>query len=103
MPKGEGDTVAIEFILLEKRMNDEGVDAKLAEYGLVAVDPYALTALIAIEPDFASERPCFTHWKDADGNWCHAAFYDWSVERRVYVGRSARDWSVGWLAAGVRK
>ena len=103
MPKGEGDTVVIEFIPLEKWMNNEAVDDKFAEHGLVPVDPFALAAHNAAEPDFASERPCFTHWKNADGNWCYAAFLDWSGERGVNVLRDASGWRVGWWAAGVRK
>lgn len=103
MPKGEGDTVVIEFIPLEKWMDDEAVDAKLAEHGLVAVDPYALAALNAVESDFATERPCFTHWKDASGKWCSAAFDDWSDGQNVYVRRGADGWGDDWWVAGVRK
>lgn len=103
MPKGVDETVTIEFIPLEKWMSYEVVDLKLAEYDLVAVDPYALAAFNAAEPDFATKHPCFTHWKDATGNWCCAAFCDWDDERGVNVRRGSLAWDGRWWVAGVRK
>ena len=103
MPPGEGETAVIEFIPLEKWMSDEKVDAKLAEYGLVAADPYALAAFSVVEPAFADDRPCFTHWQDADGKWCSAAFGVWGDERCVGVYQFSIDWSGRWWATGVRK
>ena len=103
MPLGHGETVTLEFFRLTKWMNDEAVDALLAEHGLVAADPFALAAQNAIDPDFASKHPCFTHWQDADGKWCYATFVDWHGERGVGVGRYDSDWDGGWWVAGVRK
>ena len=103
MPKGTDETLIIEFIPLEKWMSDEAVDAKLAEYGLVTADPFALAAFNTVEPAFADDRPCFTHWRDAEGKWCDAAFYDWSGGRCVDVSRHEGDWGDGWWVAGVRK
>lgn len=100
MPRGEGNVVTITFILLEKWMSDEVVDKLLSEHGLFAVDPFALAAYNATEPDFATKRPCFTHWRDDGGNWCCAA---WDCGRSVDVGRYSRGWYGGWWAAGVRK
>lgn len=103
MPRSEGDSVIIEFIPLEKRMNNEAVDQLLAEHGLIAVDLFALAAHNTADPDFATACPCFTHWQDAKGNWCFAAFYDWLDEQRVYVSRRQDAWSGRWWVAGVRK
>lgn len=103
MPTGTADTVPIEFIQLPKWMDDAAADALLAEQGLVAVDPFALAALNAVEKDFARRHPCFTHWQDANGKWCCAAFGDWRVERGVYVDRRNGGWGGDWWVAGVRK
>jgi hypothetical protein len=103
MPQGEGETVTIEFIPLNKWMSDDEVDTRLAESGLVPADPFALLAFNAAEPDFASSRPCFTHWQDANGAWCYAAFYVWFDERGVGVSRGDYGWGDDWWVAGVRK
>ncbi len=67
-------------------------------------DPYAQAAVNEADSAFADDHPNGTHWKDADGNWCYAAFLRWDgVERRVDVRRSRIVWDGRWLFAGVRK
>ena len=103
MPLGHGESVMLEFIRLGKWMNDEAVEDFLAEYGLVAADPFAVAAHNAVDPDFASKYPCFTHWQDENDKWCCAAFDDWVDERDVRVSRDDDGWSDVWWVAGVRK
>jgi len=102
MPQGKGDTVDITFIPLKKWMDDKSIDKLLMEHGLVAVDPFALAACNAVEPDFTDKHLCFTHWQDTKGEWCYAAFDGSSDERRVRVHRYDSGWDRRWWVAGVR-
>jgi len=83
-------------------MNDDDVAKLLKEQGLVAVDPFALMAFNAVEPDFADSHPCFTHWK-VSGEWYYASFSDWSGEREVAVRQRFSIWDDRFWVAGVRK
>jgi len=103
MPQGKDGTVDIFFILLDTRMNDVFVDKQLSNNGLIAVDPFALMSCNAVEPDFADGHPCFTHWKDAEGKWCYAAFSAWSGEREVEIRQCVSSWGGRWRVAGVLK
>jgi hypothetical protein len=103
MPQGVGDTSDIIWIPLKKGMENMQVVKKLAEYEMVPVDPFALAAHNAIEPDFATQRPNFTLWQDADGNWCYAAFNGWIGGRYVSVFQNDDHWSDDWWVAAVRK
>lgn len=103
MPQGHGDTVTLEFVRLTKWMNDEVVEALLAEHGLVAADAFAVAAHNTADQDFALKHPCFTHWQDTNGKWCLAAFSGWGGGRYVYVHRDDDGWHDGWWVAGVRK
>lgn len=105
MPKGAGDSAIMAFILLENWLDEKTVDQLLGDHGLVAADPFALAALNATEPYFANEHKCFTHWQNAKGEWCCAAFSIWDDERGVFVHQRTGDngWGDGWWVAGVRK
>jgi hypothetical protein len=111
MPKGEAETVEVCFFKPDPSeydrnglISDDDLEKAFDLRGLKPVDPYSLAAVNEAEPAFADDRPNGTHWKDADGNWCYAAFHRWDDGRCVYVSR--RDdsgWSDGWWFAGVRK
>ncbi len=87
-----------------KYMTDDELEK---EYVLRELEP----ATIELIADFDVKNPTQidekkyvgTHWKDAKGNWCYAAFSRWDGRRRVGVYRSDDDdWNVCWWFAGVR-
>ena len=71
--------------------------------GFKPADPYLLAADNEADPAFADEKRNSTHWKNAKGKWCLAAFDRWYYGRGVRVGRGDGDWSDGWWFAGLRK
>jgi hypothetical protein len=85
------------------RISDDDLENEYALRGLEPVDPISLAALNEAAPEFADETPHSTHWKDADGKWCFAAFFHWRGKRYVLVDRSDLDWNGYWWFAGVRK
>lgn len=108
MPKGEGDEVEVVFFKpdLSNRngsISDDDLEKEFELRGLKPADPISVAAVNEADPAFADEKPHGTHWKDAKGNWCCAAFDRWSDEREVGVDRSDRDWDGRWWFAGVRK
>ena len=58
---------------------------------------------ISADPAFADDHPNFTHWQDADGKWCYAAFRRWGGERCVRVDRDGGGWGDDWWVAGLRE
>lgn len=109
MPQGEGDEADVIFFKPGHYVSDADLEKEYALRGLVPADPYALTAVNEADPAFSDEHPNGTHWKDADGRWCYAAFRRWFDDRRVDdgrsvgVGRKGNGWSDGWWFAGRRK
>ena len=109
MPKGEGDEVEVVFFKpdLSQRngfISDDDLEKEFELRGLKPADPISVAAVNEADPAFADEKPHGTHWKDAKGNWCYAAFSRWSGKRGVSVDRhGAFDWSGSWWFAGVRK
>ncbi len=111
MPMGHGEGAEIVFLKPEPEeytrpgfMSDDDLEKALECRDLISVDPNSLAAFNEANPTFADERPHGTHWKDADGKWCYAAFNLWfDGERRVRVGRDDDDWDDDWFFAGVRK
>lgn len=103
MPKGEGEEATLHFFTLGRYVSDDDLEKEYELRGLKAADPYSLAAVNEADPTFADERPNSTHWKDADGNWCYAAFRRFDGERSVGVYRRGYGWSGGWWFAGVRK
>jgi hypothetical protein len=103
MPKGEGDKVEVVFFKVGHYVSDTDLEKEYELRGLKPADPYSLAAANEADPTFADEHPNGTHWKDADGKWCFAAFRRWVGERSVGVGRRVSDWSDDWWFAGFRK
>jgi hypothetical protein len=107
MPKGEGDEVEVCFFKPEAWeytspgfMSDDDLSKALERRNLKD-DPMAVIAVNEADPTFADEKPHGTHWKDAKGNWCYAAFHSWGGRREVNVYRNDLGWSGSWWLAGV--
>ena len=99
---GIEENVTVEFFPISKNASDDEVAKMLEERGLTD-DPYAVSAVNEADPAFADEHPNGTHWKDADGNWCYAAFSRDDGGRSVYVYRNGIYlYGSCWLG-GVRK
>ncbi len=106
MPKGEGETTEVVFFKLDLKggyLSNEELAKEYEKRGLNPADPYSLSAMNEADPAFADTHPNVTHWKNAQGKWCYAAFSRWYVDRYVYVGQSDDGWRDGWWFAGSRK
>ena len=110
MPKGEGDEVEVVLFKPEPWeyiksgcISDDDLKKAYERRNSKPADPYSVAAVNEADPAFADEKPHGTHWKDAKGNWCCAAFDRWGGERKVDVHRGGLDWSGRWWFAGVRK
>lgn len=97
------EEVEVHFFKLGRYVSDDELEKEYDLRGLKPADPYSLAQVNADDPAFADERPNATHWQDAGGRWCYAAFHRWDGERRVHVHRHARVWHVFWWFAGLRK
>ena len=104
MPHGTGDGAEVVFFKLDRYVSDADLEKEYALRGLIATDPYSLAAVNEADPAFADKYPNGTHWQDADGKWCFAAFHRWSDGgRHVDVRRLDLGWHDHWWFAGVRK
>jgi len=102
MPRGTGEETKVVFFKLGHFISDVDLDKEYELRGLKPADPYSLAAVNEVDPAFADKHPNTTHWKDAEGNWCYAAFYRWNdFERRVDVNRLDDDWYGFWWFAGL--
>ncbi|HEY4510193.1 MAG TPA: hypothetical protein VJC15_04405 [Candidatus Paceibacterota bacterium] len=104
MPHGEGEEVEVCFFRIGRYVSDAELEEERKLRGLTeSVDPYSLAQVNADDPAFADDHPNATHWKDANGKWCYAAFGRWSGGRSVSVDRRGRGWLGHWWFAGLRK
>lgn len=103
--RGNGiEKLDICFFLLSRSASDEEVEDACKLHDLKGLaDPYAVAQANTDDHSFADTHPNTTHWKDANGKWCYAAFSRWDGERSVFVDRSTDDWSGLWWFAGLRK
>jgi hypothetical protein len=98
MPRGEGTTVELIIFTVEKIISDDELEKEYEKRGLIPASPYDIAAFND------NERNIATHWKDADGKWCCAAFDRWDDGLRfVLVSRDGYDWSGRWFFGGRRK
>lgn len=88
----------IELFTLEKNISDDELEKEYKNRGLIPASPEAILKL-------NSDKPIGTHWKDAEGVWCFAAFirFRWDDGRGVQVYRRVSDWFVGWWFCGIKK
>ena len=103
MPNGEGEEAEVVFFNLGRYVSDTDLDKEYELRGLKPADPFSLAAVNEVDPAFADQKPNATHWKDSNGKWCYAAFYQWYGERLVYALRHVSGWVGGWWFAGLRK
>jgi hypothetical protein len=87
----------LELFTIGKYISDDDLEKEYQSRGLVPAHPEDILS------SWKDEEYIGTHWKDADGKWCCAAFSRWDGERRVRVNRYDYDWSVDWFFAGLRK
>lgn len=108
MPHGEGVETDVYFFKPRPEaykdgfISDDRLEEEFEFYSLKP-DPYAQAAVNEADPAFADKYSNGTHWQNADGRWCSAAFARWSDRRSVRVRRRDGDWSDDWWFAGVRK
>ena len=104
MPRGAGEEAELIFFRVGRHLSDNELAAEYKLRNLKPADPYSLAAANEADPAFADTHPNGTHWKDANGCWCYAAFDRWLVgERYVGVGRHGSVWIGDWWFAGLRK
>ncbi len=103
MPRGEGTEMEVHFFKESRNVSDDELEKAFGRQGLKPVDPITLAALNEADPAFADTHPNGTHWRDADGRWCFAAFDRWHDERDVHVNRYVHGWRGVWWFAGVCK
>src|SRR3989344_7634417 len=106
---GEGDETEVVFFKPEPWeytrpdfMSDDDFEKALGRRNLKSAPPDDVAAVNEADPAFADTRPNGTHWKDADGKWCFAAFDRWNGEREVGVDRDGYVWHDLWWFAGLR-
>ncbi len=88
MPRGEVEEVEVVFFFVGYFPGHGGLEKEYRFNGLRAVDPISLAAVNEADPKFASKYPNGTHWKNAEGNWCHALFHQVEKERILNVVES---------------
>ena len=109
MPKGKGGKTEVIFFKPRPEayanglITDDNLEKEFEFVGLKPADPCSLDQVNTDDPAFADTHPNGTHWKNAEGKWCFAAFRRWHGERIVDVREGGRDWSGVWWFAGVRK
>ena len=110
MPRGKDEPTTVYIFKPRPEAYDRDgylTNAKLAEEyefnGLTPVDPFSLAKIHIDDPAFSDDRPVGTHWKNADGKWCCAAFDRWVGERGVGVGLAGGGWHGSWSFGGVRE
>lgn len=109
MPRGKGAKVETVFFKLDLSkkggyISDDDLEKEFEFRNLEPEYPDSLAAINEADPAFADEHLNCTHWRDAKGNWCYAAFRRWDGgERGVSVSRHGRGWNDDWWFAGRRK
>lgn len=111
-PRGEGDEVELVFFKLPDlseccngQISDDDLEEEYELRGLYPADLNSVTDFNEADPDFADEKHHGTHWKDANGNWCHAVFGRCDDKRVVCVRYTNNSkWHVKcWWFVGIRK
>lgn len=108
MPRGEGNEVELVFFKPDVSAYKSGwlscqtLEREYEKHGL-APDPIALAKFAEENAAFFDDKPVCCQWRDANGNYCCAAFRRWFDERLAGVCRNDVVWNDSWSFAGVRK
>ena len=103
MPHGEGEKADVYFFRVGRPISNADLEKEYELRGLKSADPYSQAAVNEDDPSFADNHPNGTYWKDGDGKWCYATFYQWFSERGVCVDHRNGGWDGDWWFAGLRK
>jgi len=103
MPRGEGEEAEVVFFNLGRYVSDEGLRDEYTARGLKPADTYSLAKVNEDDASFADTHPNSTHWRDANGKRCFAAFHRRYGWRYVRVYRRDDGWHGDWWFAGLRK
>lgn len=108
MPKAQSNEVEIVFFKpdLSERHNyisDDDLEKEYELRGLKPADPISVSAVNELDPKFADRYLNGTHWKNAHGDWCIAAFGRFDGQRCVGVHRQTFVWYGNWWFAGICK
>ena len=105
MPRGYGETGETIFFRLDLferggSITDAVLDMEYKRRDLLPEFPNNLIEVNKADPAFADLRPNATHWRDAGGMWCYAAFLRWYDARELFIDRSDKSWphSFWWFA-----
>lgn len=92
----------LEIFKTGKYLSADEVAAEYERRGLIPADPRMVADYS--EQHKAEEHYIATQWKDAQGQYCYAAFGRGAGgDRSASVGRSAHGWGGRWSFAGSRK
>ncbi len=98
MPLATSPTVGLVFFDSPmSAVDDEELSLEYKLRGLRPATPDVLAVYNEANPTFCKEMPNATHWKDRDGKWCCAAFYDYGQGMQVKVERHGLRHVAGWL------
>ena len=102
MPCGEGDEVEVVLFKVGHPIMDNPLEKEFERHGLLAADPWSLTAVNQADPTLADSIFNATHWKDSDGRWCCIAFHNKHWNRIVTVYQHNGDYNPDMWFAGIR-
>ena len=93
----------LQFFKLDRYISDDELEKEYIARNLIPATPEMINAYDKAYPKKMDDmRYVSTHWKDADGEWCYAAFCRWDDGvRSVRVGRHDFGWSDFWWFAGL--
>lgn len=97
----QGNPGTLTFFKLDKYVSCDDLEKEYASRGLASATIESLAAYDLKEPSKMDDmKYVATQWKDANGNWCYAAFGRYGGGRYVSVFRSDYDWDGSWWFAG---
>jgi len=103
MPKAMSSETEVHFVNFGEYVPARELKDRVDALGYRLADPFTLAAFNEADPSFADEHPNGTQWKDKNGKFCYAIFYDWYDARWVYVDQGDDVWGGRWWVAVVRK
>jgi hypothetical protein len=100
-PNPGGET-RISLVPLDQQMGDKALEEEfLQSQGLMAADPFALSAVLKRDSRFAESHRVGTHWRYR-GEWFRITFGKWSHGRQLVVaGHSKEIWPADFWFAGI--